>query len=37
VVSVGIGMIGMIFVGLTVAVATRALADATKKRENQKT
>jgi voltage-gated potassium channel len=36
VVSVGIGMIGMIFVGLTVAVATRALADATKKRENQK-
>jgi len=30
VVSVGIGMIGMLFTGLTVAVATRALADTVK-------
>jgi voltage-gated potassium channel len=29
-VSVGIGMIGMLFTGLTVAVATRALADTAK-------
>jgi hypothetical protein len=34
VVSVLIGLIGMIFVGLTVAVATRALADSV--REHQK-
>jgi hypothetical protein len=32
IVSVGIGVIGMIFTGITVAVATRALADATKTR-----
>lgn len=36
VVSVGIGMIGMIFVGMTVAVATRALADVTRERMNEK-
>ena len=36
VVSVGIGMIGMIFVGMTVAVATRALADVTRERLNEK-
>ena len=30
VVSVGIGIIGMLFTGLTVAVATRALADTVK-------
>ena len=30
VVSVAIGMIGMVFVGLTVAIATRALADTVK-------
>ena len=30
VVSVGIGMIGMLFTGMTVAVATRALADTVK-------
>ena len=36
VVSVGIGMIGMIFVGMTVAIATRALADVTRERMNEK-
>ena len=35
-VSVGIGMTGMIFTGMTVAVATRALADATRERINPK-
>ena len=30
VVSVAIGFVGMLFVGLTVAIATRALADTTK-------
>ena len=35
VVSVLIGLIGMIFVGLTVAVATRALADSIKERRQQ--
>ena len=33
VVSIGIGMIGMIFVGMTVAVSTRALADTIKGRK----
>lgn len=32
VISVAIGMIGMIFTGMTIAVATRALADTVKKR-----
>ena len=36
VVSVAIGLIGMLFVGLTVAIATRALAD-TAKRHVEKT
>ena len=31
--SVAIGLIGMLFVGLTVAVATRALADTAKRRD----
>ncbi len=35
VVSVMIGLIGMIFVGLTVAVATRALADSVKEHRQQ--
>ncbi len=35
VVSVLIGLIGMIFVGLTVAVATRALADSVRERRKQ--
>lgn len=34
VVSVGIGLIGMVFTGITVAVATRALADMVKEREH---
>jgi len=33
VVSVGIGLVGMVFVGLSVAIATRALADTVKKLE----
>ena len=35
VVSVLIGLIGMIFVGLTVAVATRALADSIREKRQQ--
>jgi voltage-gated potassium channel len=35
VVSVGIGLIGMVFVGVTVAVATRALADTVKHHRSQ--
>lgn len=31
VVSVGIGLVGMLFVGITVAITTRALADTTKR------
>jgi hypothetical protein len=34
--SVLIGLVGMIFVGLTVAVATRALADSVKEHRNVK-
>ena len=33
VISVGIGLVGMVFVGLSVAIATRALADTIKKLE----
>ena len=36
VVSVGIGFIGMLFVGLTVAVATRAMADTAQDGETAK-
>ena len=36
VVSIGIGMIGMIFIGMTVAVATRALADTIGERSEHK-
>ena len=32
-ISVCIGLIGMLFVGITVAIATRALADATRSQE----
>ena len=35
VISVSIGLIGMIFVGLTVAVATRALADSIREKRKQ--
>lgn len=34
IVSVCIGLIGMVFTGITVAIATRALADMVKEREN---
>ena len=33
VVSVGIGLLGMLFVGITVAIATRALAESMQRRE----
>ena len=36
VVSIGIGMIGMIFIGMTVAIATRALADTIRVRSEHK-
>ncbi|TWU37461.1 potassium channel family protein [Novipirellula artificiosorum] len=36
VVSIGIGIIGMIFVGMTVAVATQALADTIRVRSEHK-
>ncbi len=35
-VSIGIGMIGMIFIGITVAIATRALADTNRVRSEHK-
>ncbi|WP_417748580.1 potassium channel family protein [Rosistilla oblonga] len=35
IVSIGIGLVGMIFVGISVAIANRALADTAKKRYEQ--
>lgn len=35
--SVGIGLVGMLFVGVTIAIATRALADTAKQHLNTKT
>ena len=35
VISVGIGLVGMVFVGLSVAIATRALSDTIKKLEER--
>jgi voltage-gated potassium channel len=34
-ISVSIGLIGMLFVGITVAIATRALADVTRRDSNK--
>ena len=34
--SIGVGMLGMILTGMTVAIATRALADATRERKGHK-
>ena len=36
VLSIAIGLIGMVFVGITVAIATRALADVARQVSNNK-